>query len=138
MTEGDDQMIKNTNNPSSSNWWKWFDPRGRDAGNWAFILNRVTALGLALYLAMHLVALGQLALGPGAYDTFVQIVKNPVFVAFELLVVAAGIYHGLNGIRIGIVTFFGATATAQKQIFYVMLVLAIIGSLFFGIRMFTA
>ncbi len=131
-------MIKNTNNPSSNNWWKWFDPRGRDVGNWAFILNRVTALGLALYLALHMVALGQLALGPGAYDTFVQIVKHPVFVAFELLVVAAGIYHGLNGIRIGVVAFIGQTATVQKQIFYVMLAIAVIGSLFFGIRMFTA
>jgi len=105
-------------------------------GNWAFILNRITALGLALYLAMHLVALGQLALGPGAYDTFVQIVKHPAFIAFELLVVAAGIYHALNGIRIGLVTFFGGTATVQKQIFYAMLAIAVIGSLFFGIRMF--
>jgi succinate dehydrogenase / fumarate reductase cytochrome b subunit len=131
-------MANNTNNPSSGNWRKWFDPRGRDAGSWAFILNRVTALGLVLYLAMHLVALGQLALGPGAYDTFIQIVKHPAFIAFELLVVAAGIYHGLNGIRIGLVTFFGETAAVQKQIFYAMLAIAIISSLYFGIKMFTA
>ena len=131
-------MLKNTNNPSSGNWWKWFDPRGRAAGDLAFMLNRITALGLALYLAMHMVALGQLALGSGAYDTFVQIVKHPAFVAFELLVVAAGIYHGLNGIRIVLVTFFGETAAAQKQIFYAILAIAIVGSLYFGIRMFTA
>jgi len=131
-------MANNANNPSSRNWWKWFDIRGRAPGDLAFMLNRITALGLMLYLAMHMVALGQLALGPGAYDTFVQIVKHPVFIAFELLVVAAGIYHGLNGIRIGLVAFFGQTATVQKEIFYAMLAISIIGSLFFGIRMFMA
>ncbi len=129
-------MANNTNNPSPRNWWKWFDVRGRAPGDFAYMLNRITGLGLVLYLALHLVALGQLALGPGAYDTFVQIVKHPVFIAFELLVVAAGIYHGLNGIRIGVVAFFGQTATVQKEIFYVMLAIAILGSLFFGIRMF--
>ena len=131
-------MANNTNAPAPRNWWKWFDIRGRAPGDLAFMLNRITALGLMLYLAMHMVALGQLALGPGAYDTFVQIVKHPVFIAFELLVVAAGIYHGLNGIRIGLVAFFGQTATVQKEIFYAMLAISIIGSLFFGIRMFMA
>ncbi len=131
-------MANNTNAPAPRNWWKWFDIRGRAPGDFAFMLNRITGLGLLLYLAMHLVALGQLALGPGAYDTFVQIVKHPVFVAFELLVVAAGIYHGLNGIRIGLVALVGETATLEKEIFYAMLAIAVIGSLFFGIRMFTA
>ncbi len=131
-------MANNTNAPVPRNWWKWFDIRGRAPGDFAFMLNRITGLALLLYLAMHLVALGQLALGPGAYDTFVQIVKHPVFVAFELLVVAAGIYHGLNGIRIGLVALFGETATIQKEIFYAMLAISIIGSLFFGIRMFMA
>jgi succinate dehydrogenase / fumarate reductase cytochrome b subunit len=131
-------MANNTNAPVPRNWWKWFDIRGRAPGDLAFMLNRITGLGLVLYLAMHLVALGQLALGPGAYDTFVQIVKSPVFIAFELLVVAAGIYHGLNGIRIGVVAFFGQTATAQKEIFYAMLAISILGSLYFGIRMFMA
>ena len=28
---------------------RWFDPRGRDAGSWAFILNRLTGLGLTFY-----------------------------------------------------------------------------------------
>ena len=131
-------MANNTNAPVPRNWWKWFDIRGRAPGDFAFMLNRITGLGLVLYLAMHLVALGQLALGPGAYDAFVQIVKSPAFIAFELLVVAAGIYHGLNGLRIGLVALFGQTATVQKQLFYAMLAISILGSLYFGIRMFMA
>ncbi len=53
-----------TNHPSPSNFWRWFDPRNRQIGTWGFILNRITALGLTLYLGLHLIALGQLAQGP--------------------------------------------------------------------------
>jgi succinate dehydrogenase / fumarate reductase cytochrome b subunit len=60
-----------------------------------------------------------------------------VFIFGELLVVIAGIYHGLNGIRIGITTF-SETSTLQKQLFYVFLTITIITSLIFAIRMFTA
>jgi succinate dehydrogenase / fumarate reductase cytochrome b subunit len=130
-------MAANTNKPKPSNWIKWFDPRGRDVGTWAFVLNRITALGLVVYLFMHLIVLGQLAQGPEAYDGFLELIKNPVFIFGELLVVIAGIYHGLNGIRIGITTF-GRTATVQKQVFYVLMVIVIVSSLIFAIRMFTA
>jgi succinate dehydrogenase / fumarate reductase cytochrome b subunit len=130
-------MAKDTNKPSPANWTKWFDPRHHDVGTWAFILNRITALGLVLYLFMHLVILGKLAQGPEAYDGFLELIKNPVFIFGELLVVIAGIYHGLNGIRIGITTFT-ETSTLQKRIFYVFLTITIISSLIFAVRMFTA
>jgi succinate dehydrogenase / fumarate reductase cytochrome b subunit len=130
-------MATSTNKPASANLLKWFDWRGRDVGNWAFVLNRITALGLVFYLFLHLIVLGKLAQGPGAYDSFLSLIKHPVFTFGELLVVIAGIYHGLNGIRIGITTF-SSSAPAQKQIFYVILVITIISSLIFAFRMFTA
>jgi succinate dehydrogenase / fumarate reductase cytochrome b subunit len=129
-------MAVDTNKPSSANWWKWFDPRAREVGTWAFILNRVTALGLTLYLFLHLVVLSTLAQGPQAYDSFLNLIKNPVYTFGELLVVIAGIYHGLNGIRIGWTTF-ARGAPIQKQIFYVVAVVALIFIIFFAIRMFT-
>jgi succinate dehydrogenase/fumarate reductase cytochrome b subunit len=53
------------------------------------------------------------------------------------LVVIAGIYHGLNGIRIGITTF-SKTTPVHKWMFYILMVITIISSLIFAIRMFTA
>ena len=130
-------MTAETNKPSASKWWKWFDPRARDVGTWAFILNRVTALGLTFYLFLHLIVLGQLAKGPSAYDDFLATIKNPLFTFGELMVVVASIYHGLNGIRIALATFANA-APRQKQVFYVTLIIAILISLIFAVRMFTA
>jgi succinate dehydrogenase / fumarate reductase cytochrome b subunit len=121
---------------SSRKMIKWFDPRNRKLGSWAFILNRLTGLGLTLYLFLHLIMLGQLAKGPQAYDNFIALVKNPLFLTGELLVVAAALIHGLNGIRIGL-TSFGIWAKYQKQLFVILMSIALISTAIFAFRMFT-
>lgn len=130
-------MENKRNQPSPRRFWMWFNPVGRETGGWAFILNRVTALGLTFYLYLHLLVLSQLAVGPQAYDNFVTLMSNPIIIIGELLVVAAGIIHGLNGIRI-VLTTFGIGVTRQKQLFYGFMAVALIAALVFGIRMFTA
>jgi succinate dehydrogenase / fumarate reductase cytochrome b subunit len=119
------------------NWYRWFDPRNRQTGSWAFILNRITALGLTFYLFLHLIVLGQLAQGPQAYDSFLKTIHNPIFIFGEVLVITAGFIHGLNGIRIAL-TSFGVGVQRQRQLFITLLTIAIIGSLIFAVRMFTA
>jgi succinate dehydrogenase / fumarate reductase cytochrome b subunit len=120
-----------------SNWYRWFDPRNRQTGSWAFILNRITALGLTFYLFLHLIILGQLAQGPQAYDSFLKTIRNPLFIFGEVLVVTAGFIHGLNGIRIAL-NSFGVGVPKQRQLFIALLAIAVIGSLIFAVRMFTA
>jgi len=118
-----------------ANFIKWFDPRKKSLGTWAFILNRITGLGLTLYLFLHLIMLGQLAKGPEAYDGFIAMVKNPIFLIGELLVIAASLIHGLNGIRVGI-TSLGFAAGKQKQLFIGLMTVAIIAIFYFAYRMF--
>ena len=115
---------------------KWFDPRHKSMGTWAFILNRITGLGLAFYLFLHLIMLGQLAKGAQAYDGFIALVKNPFFLIGELFVIAAALIHGLNGIRIGL-TSFGIGAGKQKQFFIGLMAVAVLAILYFTIRMFS-
>jgi len=124
-----------TNPPSPSHFWRWFDPRNRQVGTWAYILNRITALGLTLYLALHLVALSQLAQGAAVYDNFVALAHNPVFKVGEMLVIAAGLIHGLNGIRIAL-NSFGIGARLQKSSFLMLMLFALAGIGYFGFIMF--
>ncbi len=123
------------NNPSPFNFPRWFDPRRRMPGSWAFILNRITALGLSLYLFMHLIVLGKLAQGPAAYDSFLTLAKTPLIKFGELLVIAAGFIHGLNGVRVAL-TSFGVGVRRQKLLFASLMTLALAGTLFFAYRMF--
>ncbi len=130
-------METQRNRPSPLKFWTWFFPVGRQTGGWAYALNRITALGLTFYLYLHLIILAKLAQGPNAYDDFLAFIRNPIYTFGELLVVAAGILHGFNGIRI-VLTTFGVSVTRQKQLFYALMFAALIIILIFGIRMFTA
>ncbi len=125
-----------TNAPAPSKFWRWFDPRNRSVSTWAFILNRITGLGLTLYLFLHLLALGQLAIGQQAYDNFISLVHSPLFKLAEMLVIAGGLIHGLNGIRVGM-TSLGIASERQKPILAVVAVLALVGLVYFGYKMFS-
>ena len=113
----------------------WFDPRARQTGGLAFILNRVSAIGLTVYLFLHLGVLSTLLKGPAAYDAFIAFARNPLVLAGEYLVVVGGLLHGLNGIRVAL-TSFSIGVPYQKQLFYSLMLLAAIGCLFFAVRMF--
>jgi succinate dehydrogenase / fumarate reductase cytochrome b subunit len=124
-----------SNQPSAKKILFWFDPRYRQIGSWGFILNRITALGLSLYLFMHLFMLSKLAQGPEAYDAFINQAKTPIFMAGELLVIAAGLIHGLNGIRIAL-NSIGIGTRNQRAMFIALMGIALLGTAYFFYRMF--
>ena len=82
---------------------RWIDPRGRHLGTWAFVANRLTGLGLVVYLYLHLVILSTLLRGPEAWDGLVELFRRPVFLAFDVLLVAGLAFHGFNGLRVALV-----------------------------------
>jgi succinate dehydrogenase / fumarate reductase cytochrome b subunit len=128
-------MDQSRNQPSAGKFWSWFIPVGRQAGGWAFALNRVTAIGLTFYLFLHLAVLSLLAKGPDGYNGFLALTENPIIKFGEWAVVAAVFLHGLNGIRI-ILTSFGVGVTRQKQLFYGFMVIAVLIILIFTVRMY--
>ncbi len=114
---------------------RWFDPRGRTINTLVFMLNRITGLGLALYLFLHLIVLSQLANGPAGYEKFLETIHNPIFIFGEVLVVAAGFIHGLNGCRIALISF-GIGTRNQRRMMIFLLAVAILCSAYFAVRMF--
>jgi succinate dehydrogenase / fumarate reductase cytochrome b subunit len=86
----------------------WLEPRWRDPGWIAFVLNRLTGLILVVYLLAHFVVLGQLARGPEGWNSLLEIFGSRPFLVGDVLLVAAVIFHGLNGLRvIGLTLGFG-------------------------------
>ena len=130
--------MRTTANTRRNSPWKalsWFDARWRAPGTWAFALNRITALGLAFYLFLHLIVLGSLARGEQAYDVFLSTVEIPLLHFGSYLVVVAGIYHGLNGLRIAL-TSFGVAVRYQKVMFLGILAFTAVTSIYVFLRMF--
>ncbi len=116
----------------------WLDVRGRRLGGWAFILNRITGLGILAYLYLHLVVLSQLAAGPAAWNSLLTgFFLLPITIALDIVLLAGLLIHGLNGIRVTLVGF-GLVYNQQKAIFVALMVMAAIALVIGGVRIFTA
>lgn len=103
----------------------WFDVRGRSLSTLAFALNRLTAVGLTIYLFLHLAVLSLLLRGPEGWDQFVALAKNPAFLLLDVVLLFGVVYHMANGIRVALVGM-GVAHTRQKSLFYVLVGIALV------------
>jgi succinate dehydrogenase / fumarate reductase cytochrome b subunit len=124
-----------SNSPSPINAPRWFDPRARQTGSWAFILNRLSALGLTLYLGLHLAVLHKLTQGTQAYNEFIASAQSPLIKAGEVILIAAVAFHGLNGLRL-ILHTLGMGVRYQKHFAILVTVMAIFIAILFAIHLF--
>lgn len=116
---------------------RWFLPFKREASYWGFVLNRVAGLGLVLYLILHMVALSQLLGGEAGWDSFIDLTTSPVFLTLDVILLAGVIGHGLNGLRVALVGS-GLLVAWQRQLFYVLMTIAVALIVVGGILIFTA
>lgn len=123
------------NTPSPVHAPRWFDPRARQAGPWAFILNRLSALGLTFYLGLHLAVLKKLTQGAQAYDDFVAFSQSPLIKVGEIVLIAAVIFHGLNGLRLTLHAF-SIGIRYQKKFFAIAVIATVLISAMFATHLF--
>ena len=65
-----------------------------------YILHRVSGLGLVLYLPLHVWVTARRLEGPEVWEQTLAILRHPALVVGEFLVLAAFVFHALNGIRL--------------------------------------
>jgi succinate dehydrogenase / fumarate reductase, cytochrome b subunit len=99
---------------------RWFDPRSKSTGMLAFSLHRLTGLGLVLYLYLHLAVLNSLRQGPQAWDGFISLMRSPVFIGLDALLLFGILMHGLNGLRL-VLLGLGLGLNWQRQAYLVCL-----------------
>jgi succinate dehydrogenase / fumarate reductase cytochrome b subunit len=102
----------------------WFELRYKPAGMLAFMLHRLTGIGLVFYLYLHLAVLSKLRGGPESWDSFLALVRSPLFLFLDGILLLGILFHGLNGLRL---TFIGLNLGLrwQKASFWVILALSI-------------
>ncbi len=98
-------------------------------GMWAWILHRLTGLGLVLYIFIHIVLMSSSLLrGRQAFDAMLSyLMGHPVFQVLETLLLGAALYHGFNGIRILLFDLgLGIGVRRQKLLFWIFMIIAAI------------
>ena len=104
---------------------RWFDVRQRKLGMWAFALNRITGIGLVVYLYLHLAVLSLLSRGPSSWDSFVSLARAPFFLTLDVILLAGILIHGLNGLRVTL-TGLDIGVKVQKAFFGILMLVAVI------------
>jgi succinate dehydrogenase / fumarate reductase cytochrome b subunit len=110
----------------------WFDVRRDRLGSWAFALNRLTGLGLTLYLFVHLGVLFLLSRGPDSWNSFLALAKSPFYLMLDVVLIFGLLFHGLNGIRVGLVGM-GVAVRSHRSLFWALIG---IGALLFLISVY--
>src|ERR1019366_8207794 len=96
-------MAYTPNREPVSAWNKLIARYRRDSGEWAYILQRLTGIGLVVYLFIHIWALSSLTQGKAAFAQEMKTFTTPPFKVVEWLLGALVMFHAFNGIRVAVV-----------------------------------
>jgi succinate dehydrogenase / fumarate reductase, cytochrome b subunit len=77
-----------------------------DPGMWSWVLHRITGATIFFFLFVHVLDTALVRVSPDAYNEVVDTYKTPIVGLMEVGLVAAVLYHALNGIRVILIDFW--------------------------------
>ena len=93
--------------------------------SWA--LHRLSGLGVLAFLLLHIVDIFLVGYGPETFNDLLFIYRHPVFRVGEVLLVAALYYHAANGVRIILIDFWRNAYQYERQLFYGVIGVFLVG-----------
>lgn len=87
-------------------------------GMFAWILHRLTGIGLVVYLIIHVWGLKALS-DPETFNALIAKYHSPLFKGLEFLLLVGVVYHAMNGLRIVLIDFLG-WSPKQKKLFWTL------------------
>jgi len=93
--------------------WEGLSYRG-GIGQWAWLLHRLSGLGILLFLILHVLDIFLAAFGPQVFEKLLFIYHSWVFRPLIVLLIFGVIYHALNGLRLVVMDFWPALNAYQK------------------------
>ena len=85
-------------------------------GQWSWLLHRITGVAVILFLFAHVIDTAVVGWGPEAYNRVIGVYHNWVVKLLELGLVAAVLYHAINGVKIMVFDFWPASSRHMKPI----------------------
>ena len=69
-------------------------------GQWSWVLHRLTGLGVVFFFVLHVIDTSWAVFYPDLYERAIASYQSPLFTLGEFGLVAAVVYHAINGLRI--------------------------------------
>jgi succinate dehydrogenase / fumarate reductase, cytochrome b subunit len=91
-----------------------------DPGMWSWVLHRISGATIFFFLFVHVVDTALVRVSPEAYNAVIETYKTPIVGMMEVGLVAAVLYHALNGIRVILIDFWAKGVRYQRQMLWVV------------------
>jgi len=95
-------------------------------GQWSWILHRLAGLGTLLFLILHVIDTSWAVFYPEKYVEAIATYQSPLFTLGEFALVAAVVYHAINGLRIILLDYRPDLWQYQGRAFYIVLGVCVI------------
>jgi succinate dehydrogenase / fumarate reductase cytochrome b subunit len=99
--------------------------RGK-VGMWSWVLHRITGVAIFFFLLVHVLDTSLVRLSPEAYNAVINTYKTPIIGLAELGLVAAILYHALNGLRVILIDFWRKGVKYQNVMWWVVVAIAFV------------
>lgn len=90
---------------------------------WSWVLHRITGVAIFFFLIEHVLSTTLIRVSPEAYNIVIGSYKNPIMGLVEVGLVAAVVFHALNGLRIILIDFWRVGPRMHKVMFWIVMVL---------------
>ena len=94
--------------------------RGRE-GMWSWVAHRITGVAVFFFLFVHVLDTALVRVSADSYNLVIETYKTPIVNFMEVGLVAAVLYHALNGIRLILVDFWSKGPKYQRQMLWTIL-----------------
>ena len=94
--------------------------RGRE-GMWSWVAHRITGVAVYLFLLVHVLDTALVRVDANLYDAVIASYKTPIINLLEVGLVAAVLFHALNGVRVILVDFWSKGPRYQRVMLWVVM-----------------
>ena len=91
-----------------------------DPAMWSWVLHRISGATIFFFLFVHVLDTALVRVSPQAYNEIIETYKSPIIGLMEIGLVAAVLYHALNGIRVILIDFWAKGPRYQRQMLWVV------------------
>ena len=86
-----------------------------DPGMWSWVLHRITGATIFFFLFVHVLDTALVRVSPQAYNEVIETYKTPIVGLMEIGLVAAVLFHALNGVRVILIDFWSEGPRYQQK-----------------------
>ena len=87
---------------------------------WSWVLHRITGATIFFFLFVHVLDTALVRVSPQTYNEVIQTYKTPIVGLMEFGLVAAVLFHALNGIRIILIDFWSEGPRHQRRMLWII------------------